>query len=206
MRTRVFRRMILTVGLGGCVAAAWAARSPSVNATPVSAEDCTPTDSDPASDQPRRLPVLRSVPRTTVLTSEVIPTSASTPLQSLQKVSAEAEDAPARATRLTDIAEEPGPTRVTANDPAELVSEFVDRSRKEAERSIAALTKEAEELRARLKKVEAALDRWQSISRALAAEPVSSIPMSSPDEAIRPVAAEEAPQDLEPVGQTEVLP
>jgi hypothetical protein len=47
------------------------------------------------------------------------------------------------------------------------VEEFVLRSRKEAEDSINALTREAETLRARLQKVEAALERWKAVERAL---------------------------------------
>jgi len=43
------------------------------------------------------------------------------------------------------------------------VEAFVLRSRREAEESIEALTKEAETLRARLQKVEAALERWKAV-------------------------------------------
>jgi len=44
---------------------------------------------------------------------------------------------------------------------------FVLRSRREAEESIEKLTKEAETLRARLQKVETALDRWKGVRDAL---------------------------------------
>lgn len=61
-----------------------------------------------------------------------------------------------------------------------VVESFVERNRKEAEDSIKALSKEAEELRARLKKVEAALERWQAVSRALAGEPEGAVVESTP--------------------------
>ncbi|MHC5539555.1 hypothetical protein ACYOEI_15160, partial [Singulisphaera rosea] len=137
-----------------------------------------------------------------VLTSEVIPTSASTPLRTHTDTNVESEAAPSRVSRLVPVAEASKSAVVTPNDPGQLVSEFVDRSRKEAEASIAALTKEAEELRVRLKKVESALDRWQSVSRALAAEPAISHPAVLSNEALSPVT-EEVPQELEPAGELE---
>ena len=53
------------------------------------------------------------------------------------------------------------------DDPMAAVDEFLGRNRKEADESIKALAREAETLRARLQKVEAALARWQSVSNAL---------------------------------------
>jgi hypothetical protein len=55
-------------------------------------------------------------------------------------------------------------------DPMGAVDSFLDRNRKEAENSIQALNQEAEILRARLQKVEAALARWQDVSKALKGE------------------------------------
>ena len=52
-------------------------------------------------------------------------------------------------------------------DPILAVETFVLRNRKEADDSIKSLTLEAEALRARLAKVEAALARWQGLSTAL---------------------------------------
>ncbi|MHC5539572.1 hypothetical protein ACYOEI_15245, partial [Singulisphaera rosea] len=62
MRTRVFRGMILTVGLGGGVAVAWAAQTPSSRTTPAPAEECLSAASDSASVPLTSLPPLRSVP------------------------------------------------------------------------------------------------------------------------------------------------
>ena len=53
------------------------------------------------------------------------------------------------------------------DDPMGAVDSFLQRSRKEADDSIKALTQEAEALRTRLQKVEAALGRWQAVSGAL---------------------------------------
>jgi hypothetical protein len=57
------------------------------------------------------------------------------------------------------------------DDPVQTVQAFVDRNRKEAEDSIASLTKEAETLRARLERVEAALERWKAVEQAFKQEP-----------------------------------
>ena len=53
----------------------------------------------------------------------------------------------------------------------QVVDAFVERNRKEAEDSIDKLTKEAETLRARLQRVEAALERWKAVEDALKREP-----------------------------------
>ena len=55
-------------------------------------------------------------------------------------------------------------------DPVDSVESFVERNRKEAEDSIKTLTTEAENLKSRLIRVEAALARWQTFSRALSAD------------------------------------
>jgi hypothetical protein len=59
------------------------------------------------------------------------------------------------------------PENVVGDDPMGVVDSFLKRNRKETEDSIKALNLEAESLRARLQKVEAALARWQTISAAL---------------------------------------
>jgi hypothetical protein len=51
------------------------------------------------------------------------------------------------------------------------VQAFVEKNGKEAEDSIDKLTKEAEMLRARLQRVEAALERWKAVEQALKKEP-----------------------------------
>jgi hypothetical protein len=52
-------------------------------------------------------------------------------------------------------------------DPMIDIETFLDRNRKEADAAILALSEESEALRNRLQKVEAALDRWQSVANAL---------------------------------------
>ncbi len=52
-------------------------------------------------------------------------------------------------------------------DPEGAAKSFVERSQKEADEAISALTKEAETLRARLGKVEAGLARWQAVKESL---------------------------------------
>jgi hypothetical protein len=68
------------------------------------------------------------------------------------------------ATTEPPVAIEPGHS---SEDPMTAVDAFLRRNRKEAEDSIQALTREAEALRARLAKVEAALARWQSVAGSL---------------------------------------
>jgi len=53
------------------------------------------------------------------------------------------------------------------DDPVQALEAFVLRSRREAEEAIDKLTKETETLRARLQKVETALDRWKGVRDAL---------------------------------------
>jgi hypothetical protein len=54
-----------------------------------------------------------------------------------------------------------------SDDPMQDVEEFVKRGREQADNSIRALSQEAETLRARLQKVEAALGRWRAVAKAL---------------------------------------
>lgn len=62
----------------------------------------------------------------------------------------------------------PAPPPASADPEAEARA-FVERSQKEADAAVAALSKEAETLRARLQKVEAGLARWQAVKESLAA-------------------------------------
>ena len=59
------------------------------------------------------------------------------------------------------------PLPAAPTDPTQSVEQFVQRSRKEADDAIKALTQEREALHARLQKVEAALQRWQQVADAL---------------------------------------
>ena len=77
-------------------------------------------------------------------------------------------------------------------DPVETVESFVERNRQEAEANIQALATEAENLKARLAKVEAALVRWQSFSRALHANQPT-----EPDQP-SPPALEDVPDRVTP--------
>ncbi len=61
-------------------------------------------------------------------------------------------------------------TKVADRAPADSIVDvdaFLDRSRKEADDAVNVLGREAEALRARLRKVESALARWQAVSAAL---------------------------------------
>ena len=61
---------------------------------------------------------------------------------------------------------EPGPA--TANDDPELSAQsFVERNEKEAEERLKALTAEAEQLRARLNKLESGIKKWENLVNAL---------------------------------------
>jgi hypothetical protein len=70
-----------------------------------------------------------------------------------------------------------------SDDPMHVVEAFVVRNRKEAAESIETLTKEAELLRARLQKVEAALERWKAVENALRQD--AAVPVPPPVEAIQ---------------------
>ena len=70
-------------------------------------------------------------------------------------------------------------------DPVDSVETFVERNRKEAESAIQTLSIEAETLKTRLAKVETALTRWQSFSRALNADQPASQPSVAPGSKVR---------------------
>ena len=95
---------------------------------------------------------------------------------------------------------ENGKSEAIAGDPMEAVDSFLDRNRKEAEDATQALTREAETLRARLQKVEAALARWQAVSAALNQKEISGDSHRDP----RPV--EVPPPSAPPVSGEPPLP
>ena len=77
----------------------------------------------------------------------------------------------------TSVTSRPAPALA---DPVETVESFVERNRQEAESNIQSLATEAENLKARLAKVEAALVRWRSFSRALHANQPADPDQASP--------------------------
>jgi hypothetical protein len=89
-----------------------------------------------------------------------------------------------------------------ADDPMQAVEAFVERSRKEADDSIKALTREAETLRARLQKVEAALERWKGVAEGLKQEPRRAA-VELPPQPVAADALKEEPRraDVEPPRQ-----
>jgi hypothetical protein len=115
--------------------------------------------------------------------------------------------------------EPPGPVPIEAapvaapdpGDPMNAVESFLQRNRREADDSIKALTQEAEALRARLARVEAALGRWQAVSAALnvepkppqpaavekAMEPGEVRPAAGPPDPALPIPVEPAPAPVE---------
>jgi hypothetical protein len=114
------------------------------------------------------------------------------------------------------VATEPRSNTVQGDgDPMMAVDAFLTRNRKEADDSIQALTKEAEALRARLQKVEAALARWHHVSEALEqkAEPGRRMELPAPSPRARwkqpdqgPPTPPPGPDDviLRPVPESEV--
>ncbi|WP_435005094.1 hypothetical protein P12x_002985 [Tundrisphaera lichenicola] len=101
-----------------------------------------------------------------------------------------------------------GPTSELAGpvDPMEVVEAFLDRNRKEADESIRALNEEAEALRARLAKVEAALGRWQSIAGALQVEVREAPAPPGPEPAAAQLDPIEPPPALAPAPVEEAKP
>ncbi len=84
------------------------------------------------------------------------------------------------------------------NDPIQVVDNFVERSRREADEAIRQLNSEAQELRERLRKVESALARWQRLSRALKQgnnAPSDLLPSGD----VPALDAEKVPTDLSPI-------
>jgi hypothetical protein len=81
-----------------------------------------------------------------------------------------------------------GPVEPTIDDPMGAVESFLQRNQKEADDSIKALTQEAEALRARLQKVEAALGRWKGVAQALEQQAKSGVNSTPPVAQDKPVA------------------
>jgi len=86
------------------------------------------------------------------------------------------------------------------SDPKKAVEEFIARNRKEADDAIKALTREAETLRARLRDVEEALERWRAVADALNREPRKRAYDPTPKVSIEstPKAPEEPALDVPP--------
>jgi hypothetical protein len=92
-----------------------------------------------------------------------------------------------------------GPSEpLAADDPMGEVDSFLNRSRKEADESIKVLSREAETLRARLKKVDAALARWQTVAGALGQNSRPSTPesISEASPQLEPIKPPELPPEL----------
>ncbi len=89
---------------------------------------------------------------------------------------------------------------IAGDDPMAAVDSFLSRNRKEADDSIQALTREAEALRTRLQKIEAALARWQAVSGALnqGANP-SAPPTVGPEPTPAPAPPPELPPSTPPL-------
>jgi hypothetical protein len=102
------------------------------------------------------------------------------------------------------------PSGSPANDPEQVAREFVEKNQKIAETELAALKKEAEALQNRLRKVEAAIRRWEVVAHALKQSEgvVSKIDGSWKAEPslnrVRLPNIDE-PSDLEPIPQTKAI-
>jgi hypothetical protein len=98
------------------------------------------------------------------------------------------------ATVAPDLGAAPPPVALEADDPEKFAQSFVDRSRKQAEEHLKALTTEAEQLRARLAKLDSGIRRWERLLSALKSAQGQSITSTAPGEV----------SDLEPLkpGQT----
>jgi hypothetical protein len=83
-------------------------------------------------------------------------------------------------------------TTAAASDPEKTAQSFVDGCRKEAEENLKALTTEAEQLRARLARLDSGIKRWERLLTALKSAQGQSVTSTTPDET----------PDLEPVKQS----
>lgn len=86
-------------------------------------------------------------------------------------------------------------------DPDKAAEAFMNQTRAQADGQIKALTTEAEQLRARLKKVESAIGRWQSLRAALDLKPVQGQALAPPpaaEPALAPVSPELTAGPAEP--------
>jgi hypothetical protein len=145
------------------------------------------TSVEPVQDPPQSLPP--SKPDPAVEEPPSIPSPAPTPNQQLDPQS-------------------PAPAAEPEADPEALAGQYVEKARQDARNAVEKLTKEAETLKARLQKVDAALVRWRGLLTALdapgggppqgaadlpepglsgrAAEPGSALPEIGPDDSSRP--------------------
>ena len=139
-----------------------------------------PAEPEPAAPQPATEPDPAPVIATTAVVAEA-PVATAPPVSTDAPASpADAAISPANGTRVVPVAADttPTPTPAPASpgpataklDPVDSVETFVERNRKEAAAAIDSLSTEAENLKSRLVRVESALARWQSFSRALNAD------------------------------------
>ncbi len=84
---------------------------------------------------------------------------------------------------------------VSTDDPEQSAQSFVERSQKEAEDHLRALTAEAQQLRARLAKLESGIKKWQCLVSALKSSEGVQVPIVT---TANPPGAEDA-GDLEPI-------
>lgn len=110
------------------------------------------------------LPAVADVPPPTPPSIESIPTGGNHALEPPAVTASE----PGKLDSSAVVAAQPSPAPASGvEDPEKAAQEFVERTRKEADSAIKSLTAEAEILRARLKKVESGLHRWQALHAAL---------------------------------------
>jgi hypothetical protein len=104
------------------------------------------------------------------------------------------QDPPAPKGEQLQPAPGPAPVGETA-DPMQVVEDFVQRGRETAAQHVASLTEERDRLRARLERVEAALQRWDAVNQALGVptpDPAADAPPpNEPAEVPAPPAEEE---------------
>jgi hypothetical protein len=111
-----------------------------------------------------------------------------------------------------DVVEPGGTGTERADDPEKEAGAYVEKTRREATAAVKALRDEAEALRARLKKVEAGLRRWEALLSALdpeghweKAEHVTA-EGSPPVQAAEPAVLEPVPSDVPPPTPPSSLP
>jgi len=160
------------------------ARSAEPPTIPPPLTDAVPLPTDPAASivvttSPE--PINPPEPATAVVVPDAAPPrptdEAITPTTAISPAAA----SPAEPASTVHVAKSPASDGAASKvDPVDSVESFVERNRKEAESAVQALSTEAETLKARLVRVEAALNRWQNFSRALNADQPASQPTVGP--------------------------
>jgi hypothetical protein len=135
--------------------------------SPTLAQKETPAPKAEADRKGTSLPVAE-VPPPNPPAIESVPVTVADPFDAPGIPAAPAAE-PAKMDTLTVPAAQQGAAAATpaGDDPERAAQDFADRTRKEADAAIKSLTAEAETLRARLRKVEAGLQRWQALQTAL---------------------------------------